>query len=121
MDDESKRNIGRNIPDGSKNQEGKSGGYFQANGLEHFSFSPKTIISWGVLSGLVGIIVASITVYQSFGSNVDERITNHRELNKTLIDHDNRIKKTEENQTEMKTDIKNIICYIAKGKDPRCK
>lgn len=84
MDEQNKGNQRGDFPDRSKDQEGKDRSFFQANGLEHFAFSPKTVISWGVLSGLVGLFVASISVFQSFGSNVDERISNHRELNRKL-------------------------------------
>lgn len=72
------------MANGDKDKEGQAGGYFKANGLEHYTFSPKTIISWGVLSGLVGLFIASISVFQSFGSNVDQRIENYRPLNEKL-------------------------------------
>lgn len=101
--------------------EKKTGEHIFRNGFEIFSFDSKAIVSWGLLSGLVGLVLASVTVYRSFGSQVDERISNNLQLNRTLIDYDNRIKKTEENQTEIKNDLKDIVCYLAKGKDPRCK
>ena len=122
MNEQDQGNIGGNpsrLP--SVQSEEKAGQHFIRNGFEIFTFDSKAIISWGVLSGLVGLITASIVVYRSFGTQVDERIANHRELNKTLIDYDNRIKKTEENQAEIKNDLKDIVCYLAKGKDPRCK
>lgn len=101
--------------------EKKTGEHIIRNGFEIFSFDSKAIVSWGLLSGLVGLVLASVTVYRSFGSQVDERISNNLQLNRTLIDHDNRLKKTEENQSEIKNDLKDIVCYLAKGKDPRCK
>lgn len=101
--------------------EKKTGEHIFRNGFEIFSFDSKAIVSWGLLSGLVGLVLASVTVYRSFGSQVDERISNNLQLNRTLIDYDNRIKKTEENQSEIKNDLKDIVCYLAKGKDPRCK
>ena len=84
MDEKNQGNQRGDFSDRSKDQEGKDRSFFQANGLEHFAFSPKTVISWGVLSGLVGLVIASVTVYRSFGSQVDERISNHRELNRKL-------------------------------------
>lgn len=101
--------------------EKKTSEHIVRNGFEIFSFDSKAIVSWGLLSGLVGLVLASVTVYRSFGSQVDERISNNLQLNRTLIDYDNRIKKTEENQSEIKNDLKDIVCYLAKGKDPRCK
>lgn len=96
------------MADRDEDKEGKVSGHFKANGLEHFAFSSKTVISWGVLSGLAGLIFASISVYQSFGSNVDERISNHRELNKKLDNYEFRINFLEK-QTEVHTrNIQNI-------------
>lgn len=85
MNEQDQGNIGGNTPRQSSVQpEEKTGKHFVRNGFEIFSFDSKAIVSWGLLSGLIGLFVASITVYQSFGSNVDERISNHRELNRKL-------------------------------------
>lgn len=64
--------------------EEKASKHFIRNGFEVFSFDSKAIVSWGLLSGLVGLFIASVTVFQRFGANVDERISNHRELNRKL-------------------------------------
>lgn len=105
------------VSDGDKNKEGESSGYFKANGLEHFSFSPKTIISWGVLSGLIGLFIASITVFQSFGSNVDERISNHRELNRKLDKYEWEIQSINRTLDKHETQITDIEQYFKpKGK-----
>lgn len=104
------------MANGSEDQEGKSSGYFKANGLEHFSFSPKTIISWGVLSGLIGLFVASIAVYQSFGSNVDQRISNNRELNRTLDKHSYEIQSLKDDSKELGDRITDIERYINQRK-----
>lgn len=98
-----------------KEREGSS--HFKANGLEHFSFNSKTIISWGVLSGLIGLFVASITVYQSFGTNVDERISNHRELNRKLDKHEYDIQNIKDDSKELGSRITDIERYInSKGR-----
>ena len=68
----------------SVQSEEKDGKHFIRNGFEIFSFDSKAIVSWGLLSGLVGLVIASVSVYRSFGSQVDERISNHRELNRKL-------------------------------------
>lgn len=104
------------MADGGKDQEGKSGGYFQANGLEHFSFSPRTIISWGVLSGLVGLITASIVVYRSFGTQVDERIVNHRELNRQLDKHSYEIQTIKDVNDKQDDRIKDLEDYARSRK-----
>ena len=116
MDEQTQGNQRGNIPDGSTNQKGKASGYFQANGLEHFSFSPKTIISWGVLSGLVGLITASIVVYRSFGTQVDERITNHRELNRSLDKHSYEIQTIKDVNDKQDDRIKDLENYARSRK-----
>lgn len=104
------------VANGGEDQEGKSSGYFKANGLEHFSFSPKTIISWGVLSGLIGLITASIVVYRSFGTQVDERITNHRELNRKLDKHEFEIDNLKEGSKDIGARVTDIERYINQRK-----
>lgn len=81
---------------------------FVRNGFQIFTFDSKAVVSWGLLSGVVGLCIASISVYQSFGSNVDERISNHRELNKKLDNYEFRINFLEK-QTEVHTrNIQNV-------------
>ena len=117
MDEKNQGNQRGDFSDRSKDQEGKDRSFFQANGLEHFAFSPKTVISWGVLSGLVGLFVASISVYQSFGSNVDERISNHRELNRKLDKYEWEIQSINRTLDEHENQIKDIEQYFKpKGK-----
>jgi hypothetical protein len=115
-EEESKRLERRNTSAGSTNQEGKGGSYFQANGLEHFSFSPRTIISWGVLSGLIGLITASIVVYRSFGSQIDERIANNRELNRKLDKYDFEIDNLKSDSKELGSRVVDIERYINQRK-----
>lgn len=107
------------MANGGEDKEGQDRGYFKANGLEHFTFSPKTIISWGVLSGLVGLITASIVVYRSFGTQVDERIDNHRELNRKLDKHEFELQNLKEETKGIKQEQNFIICQLNKGKNCR--
>lgn len=104
------------MADGDKNKEGEGSSYFKANGLEHFTFSPRTIISWGVLSGLIGLITASIVVYRSFGTQVDERITNHRELNRSLDKHSYEIQTIKDVNDKQDDRIKDLEDYARSRK-----
>lgn len=81
---------------------------FVRNGFQIFTFDSKAVVSWGLLSGVVGLCIASISVYQSFGSNVDERISNHRELNKRLDNQQFRIENLEKQTDLNMKDIRNI-------------
>ncbi len=92
--------------------EAKAGEHFLRNGFEIFSFDSKAIVSWGLLSGLVGLVLASVTVYRSFGSQVDERIVNHRELNRKLDKHDFEIQNLKEDSKESKQRITDVERYL---------
>lgn len=101
------------MADRDKDKEGQVSGYFKTNGLEHFTFNSKTVISWGVLSGLIGLFVASISVFQSFGTNVDDRIIKHP----TIIEMNINMRNTQEAVKEIQGEQKSIICQINKGKN----
>lgn len=100
----------------SLQSEEKTGKHFVRNGFEIFSFDSKAIVSWGLLSGLVGLVVASVTVYRSFGSQVDERIINHRELNRKLDKHDFEIQNLKDESKELKQRITDVERYINQRK-----
>ena len=105
------------MADGGENQEGKDRGYFKANGLDHFSFTPKTVITWGLLSIIAGLIFATLSIYQSFGTNVDERISNHRELNRKLDKHEFEIDNLKADSKELGSRLTDIEKYInSKGR-----
>ena len=101
----------------SVQSEEKDGKHFFRNGFEVFSFDSKAIVSWGLLSGLVGLVIASVTVYRSFGSQVDERISNHRELNRKLDKYEWEIQSINRTLDEHENQIKDIEQYFKpKGK-----
>jgi len=107
--EESKRVERGNIPGQSSTESKEEGSrHFVRNGFEIFTFNSKTIVSWGLLSGLAGLIFATLAVYRSFGTQIDERITNHRGLNKQLDNHEFRINQLEKSDIENKTNIKNL-------------
>lgn len=103
----------------SVQSEEKTGKHFIRNGYEIFNFDSKAIVSWGLLSGLVGLVVASVTVYRSFGTQVDERIDNHRELNRKLDKHEFELQNLKEETKGIKQEQNFIICQINKGKNCR--
>lgn len=109
MDEQNQGNKRRDIAgQPSVQPEEKTGKHFVRNGFEIFSFDSKAIVSWGLLSGLIGLIVATISIYQRFGSNVDERIQNHRELNRKLDKYEwemQNINKTLDKHENQITDI----------------
>ncbi|MBP7315181.1 MAG: hypothetical protein KA968_08175 [Chitinophagaceae bacterium] len=121
MDEQEPKRVERGNPAGQSEVQPKekASQSFVRNGFEIFSFDSKAIVSWGLLSGLVGLIFATLTVYRSFGSQVDERVNNHRELNRKLDKFDYDIENIKEETREMKTEQKSIICQINKGKDCR--
>ncbi len=100
------------VPNGDKDQEGKDRGYFKANGLDHFSFNSKTVITWGVLSGIVGLFIASITVFQRFNSIVDQRIIDNPILAKRLDHNDWEIQGIKDQIEKQNKDITDIQDYF---------
>lgn len=122
MNEESKGNIGGNIPTGSTDQKGKNSPHvFHTEGMQHFNYSPKLVVTVGLVSFVFTIIVGTLMGYKSAISEIDTGISNHKELNNRLADHDSRIKRVEERTTKSEGYLDNIFCYITKGKDPRCK
>lgn len=118
MSDESKGNIGRDIPSGSTDQKRESGSHvFHTEGLQHFNYSPKVIVTVGLVSFVFTIIVGTIMGYKSAVSEIDSGIQNNRELNRKLDKHDFDIDNLKEETREMKSEQKSIICQINKGKN----
>lgn len=100
------------VPEGDKDQGGKDSGYFKANGLEHFAFNSKTVITWGILSGVIGLFIASITVFQRFNSLVDQRIVDNPALSKRLDRNDWEIQDMKESIKEHDKKITDIETYF---------
>lgn len=101
----------------SVQSEEETGKRFIRNGFEIFSFDSKAIVSWGLLSGLIGLIFATLAVYRSFGSQIDERISNHRELNRKLDKYDWEIQNINRTLDKHETQISDIEQYFKpKGK-----
>ena len=89
MDENSQRDKRGSDPGQSTIQPEKTGNrHFIRNGQQIFTFSPKTLISWGMLSGIIGLCVTSISFYQRLGSEIHTGIANDRELNKKLDRYD---------------------------------
>ncbi len=119
MNEQEPKRVERGDPSGQPTLQSKekTSQHLFRNGFEIFSFDSKAIVSWGLLSGLIGLIFATLTVYRSFGSQVDERIDNHRELNRKLDKFTYDIDNIQEETKEMKSEQRSIICQINKGKN----
>jgi Tfp pilus assembly protein PilO len=108
----------RDIPAGSTNQEGKGrSNVFRTEGLEHFQYSPKVIVTVGLVSFVFTIIVGTLMGYKSALSEIDSGISNNRTLNKTLDKHEFEIQNLKEETKDMKSEQRSIICQINKGKN----
>lgn len=118
MNEEESKRLERGNPSRQSEvqSEEKGSSHFVRNGFEIFTFSPKTIISWGMLCGIVGLGIASISFYKRSGAEIDERISNHRELNRKLDKHDYDIQNIKEDSKELGSRITDIECYLRKGK-----
>lgn len=106
--------------DGDSNTKG-SNGVFTANGKDHFVHPLWKILAAALALPLGGAFIGGIVSYRAGLSAVDSRISDHKELNGKLTDHENRVKRLEEKASETKGYLDDIFCYITKGKDPRCK
>lgn len=69
---------------GRNESEEEQGGSFVLNGLEHFTKNPRKTLSMAAIVVFLWIVSNSISNYKRFGTEVDERIANHRQLNETL-------------------------------------
>lgn len=105
MDERLEGNKRGDLPDTGSVQEGRNSSFFEKNGLQHFAFKPSSVITWSVLCGIGGLIIATLSVYQRLNATVDERIQNNRELNRTLDNHEFRIKSVEGQVLENSKDI----------------
>lgn len=108
MDEELKGNQRGNIPESGANHEGKGSRFFQTNGLDHFSFNSKTVVTYGLLSSLVGVCLGTLSFYNRFGTAVDERIESNRPLNEKLY----KIGELDKNLTDHETRLRDIEKYI---------
>lgn len=90
--------------------------HFVRNGFEIFTFNSKTIVSWSLLSMLCGLIFATLAVYRSFGTQVDERIVNHRELNRKLDKFEYDIQNLKDDSKDMEQRIIDVERYINQRK-----
>lgn len=117
MNEESKGNIGGNLSAGSTDQKGKgSPNVFHTEGLQHFNYSPKIIVTVGLVSFVFTIIVGTLMGYKSAVSEIDTGIQNNRELNRKLDKHDYDIQTLKDETTEIKEEQKSINCLINRGK-----
>lgn len=115
---DSKRDQRGLIPDGNADKKGKGHPHvFTTEGLEHFQYSPKVIVTVGLVSFVLTIIVGTIMGYKSALSEIDAGISNNRTLNKTLDKHEFEIQNLKEETKEMKSEQRSIICQINKGKN----
>lgn len=115
---ESKRDQRGNLSAGSTNQKGESGSnVFHTEGLEHFNYSPKVIVTVGLVSFVFTIIVGTLMGYKSALSEIDTGIQNNRELNRKLDKHDYDINYLQNETKDMKSEQRSIICQINKGKN----
>lgn len=108
----SQRVVGGNLSGGDQNKKGEDSSVFQKNGLTHFTFNPKTIVTWGFLCGIAGLIVATLSIYQRLNASIDERIQGNRELNRTLDNHEFRtstLEKEAEAHDKRLTDVEKIV------------
>lgn len=96
----------------SVQSEEKSPNRMLRDGLEIFSFSPKTVISWGVLSGLAGLIFGTITIFQRFNSIIDQRILDNPTLNKRLDRNDWEVQGLKEQIEKQNKDITDLQDYF---------
>jgi len=113
VSDEPKGNFGRDIPSGSTNQEGKGGpNVFHTEGLQHFNYSPKVIVTVGLVSFVFTIIVGTIMGYKSALSEIDSGISNNRTLNKTLDKHEFEIQNLKEDTKDLGGRITDVERYI---------
>jgi hypothetical protein len=113
VNEQDQGNIGGSISrQPSVQSEEKGSGDFIRNGFQIFSFSPKTIISWGMLSGLIGLFAASVSFYKRTGSEIDERISNHRELNRKLDKHEFEIENIKEDSKELGSRLTDVERYL---------
>lgn len=113
MNDESKGNIGGDFPPGSTDQkrEGRSN-VFHTEGLQHFQYSPKVIVTVGLVSFVFTIIVGTLMGYKSALSEIDIGIQNNRELNRKLDKHEFEIENIKEDSKELGSRLTDVERFI---------
>lgn len=118
MNEESKGNIGGNLSPGSTDQKGEGRpNVFHTQGLEHFNYSPKVIVTVGLVSFVFTIVVGTLMGYKSALSEIDTGIQNNRELNRKLDKHDYDIQNIKDDSKELGSRITDIERYInSKGR-----
>ena len=119
MDEQEPKRVERgDLPTGSTDKKRESSPHvFHTEGLQHFNYSPKVIVTVGLVSFVLTIIVGTIMGYKSALSEIDAGISNNRTLNKTLDKHEFEIQNLKEETKEMKSEQRSIICQINKGKN----
>ncbi len=117
-DEQDQRMVGRDIPPGSTDQEGKGrSNVFRTEGLEHFQYSPKVIVTVGLVSFVFTIIVGTLMGYKSALSEIDSGIQNNRELNRKLDKHEFEIDNLKADSKELGSRIGDVEKYInSKGR-----
>lgn len=116
-EEQDKRMVGSDLPRRDSDQKGKSSpNVFHTQGLEHFNYSPKVIVTIGLVSFVFTIVVGTLMGYKSALSEIDTGIQNNRELNRKLDKHDYDIQNMKDDSKELGSRITDIECYLRKGK-----
>lgn len=110
---DSKRDQRGLVPDGNADKKGKGHPHvFTTEGLEHFQYSPKVIVTVGLVSFVLTIIVGTIMGYKSALSEIDAGISNNRTLNKTLDKHEFEIQNIKEDSKELGSRLTDVERFI---------
>ena len=117
-EEQDKRMVGSDLPRRDSDKKGKSSpNVFRTEGLEHFQYSPKVIVTVGLVSFVLTVIVGTIMGYKSALSEIDSGIQNNRELNRKLDKHEFEIQNIKEDSKELGSRITDVERYInSKGR-----
>lgn len=87
------------------------------DGLEIFSYSPKTVVTFGLLAGVIGLCVSAISFYQRLGAEIHNGISNDKELNQRLDRTDWNMQDLKDKTEKFDERITDVEKYInSKGK-----
>lgn len=82
------------------------------DGIEIFGYSPKTVVSLGLLSGIIGLCVASISIYNRLGTEIHNGISNDKELNQRLDKSDWEMQSLKDKTEKFDERITDVEKYI---------
>ena len=98
------------------------------NGFEIFTFNPKTLVSWGMLCGVISVVIASISFYQRLGTEVGgvvrteiEKVEYNKDstLYEKVGELDQYKKDSKKQFKQVFQDLDDLYCYAQKGKNCR--